>query len=34
MGYVTKRDKLKEKIPDKTFKEIMVGYADNHMRYT
>ena len=31
---ITKRYKLKNKITDKTFKEIMVGYTDNHTRYT
>ena len=32
--YVTKWDKFKKKITDKTFKAIMVGYANNHTRDT
>ena len=28
--YVTKREKFRKQITDKTFKEIMVGYAENH----
>ena len=28
--YVTKREKFRKQITDKTFKEIMVGYADNN----
>ena len=34
IGYVTKQDKYKNKMTDKTFKAIMVGYADNHTRDT
>ena len=33
IGYVTKRDKFKKKMIDKTFRSIIVGYADNHSRY-
>ena len=32
--YVTKRDKFRKQMTDKTFKAIMVGYADNHTRGT
>ena len=32
--YVTKRDKFKKQITDKSFKAIMVGYTDNHTRDT
>ena len=34
IGYVTKRDKFKNKITDKTFNAIMVGYANNRTRDT
>ena len=34
IGYITKRDKFKNQITDKTFKSIMVGYAYNHIRDT
>ena len=34
IGYVTKWDKLKKKITDKTFKAIVFGYTDNHTRDT
>ena len=33
-GYVNKRENLKKKMTDKTFKVIMVGYANNHTRDT
>ena len=34
IGYVTKRYKFKKQIIGKTFKAIMVGYSNNHMRDT
>ena len=34
IGYVTKRDKFRKQMTDKTFKAIMVGYSDNHTRGT
>ena len=34
IGYVTKRDKFKKQFTDKSFKAIMVVYADNHTRDT
>ena len=34
IAYVTKREKIKKHIRDKTYKVIMVGYADNHTRDT
>ena len=34
IAYVTKRDKIKKKIMEKTYKAIMVGYPDNHKRDT
>ena len=30
IGYVTKREKFKKKMTDKTFKPILVGYVENH----
>ena len=30
IGYVTKQDKFNKQMTEKTFKAIMVGYADNH----
>ena len=32
--FVTKQDKFKKQMTDKTFKAIMVGYANNHTRDT
>ena len=32
IGCVTKRDKFKKKMTDKTFKAIMLVYANNHTR--
>ena len=32
--YVTKREKFKKQMTNKTFKAIMVGYANNHTRDT
>ena len=32
--YVTKRDKIKKQMKNKTYKTMPVGYADNHTRYT
>ena len=34
IAYVTKRDKIKKQIMEKTYKETMVGYPDNHTRDT
>ena len=34
IAYVTKWEKLKKKMIDKTYKAIMVGYADNNTRDT
>ena len=34
IGYVTKREKIKKHMIDKTFKEIMVRYADKNTRET
>ena len=34
IGYVTKRDKFKKQMADKTSNAIMVGYSDNHTRDT
>ena len=34
IAYVTKREKIKKHIRDKTYKVIMVGYADIHTRDT
>ena len=34
MAYVNKRDKIKKQIMVKTYKAIMVGYADNHTKDT
>ena len=31
ISYVTKQDKIKKQIIDKTFKAILVGCADNHI---
>ena len=31
-AYVTNRGKIKKQIRDKTYKVIMVGYAENHTR--
>ena len=33
ISYVTKREKIKKLITDKTYESIMVGCADNHTRY-
>ena len=33
-GFVTKRQNVKKQMTDKTFKTIMVGYEENHTRYT
>ena len=32
IAYVTKREKIKKQIMDKTYKVTMVGYAENHTR--
>ena len=34
IGYVTKQEKFKKQMTDKTFKAIMVGYSDNYTRGT
>ena len=34
IGYVTKRYKIQNQITDNIFTAVMVGYADNNMRYT
>ena len=34
IGYVAKQDKFKKEMTDKTFKEIMVVYAENYTRGT
>ena len=32
IAYVTKKEKIRKQIREKTYKVIMVGYADNHTR--
>ena len=33
IGYITKHDKFKKQLEDKTLKGIMIGYSKNHARY-
>ena len=34
VSYVTKTENIRNQMKDKMYKAIMVGYADNHIRYT
>ena len=34
IAYVTKRDKIKKQMMEKTYKAFMFGYVDNHIRDT